>query len=100
MTNKEKMTKWIKDNHPELKWSRTSGDGPQTSDDAKYINRSEGYEIRDLIYDYYIHCNIGFKNEYFEITFKKIMNHKKSQKVKRDDMLEYLINSNENCRGE
>jgi len=98
MTNKEKLTKWLRDNHSELSWSRTGGDGPQRRDDANYINRSEGYEIRDLIYDYYIHCNIGFKNEYFEITFKKIMNYKKGQKIKRDEMLGYLIDSNKNCK--
>jgi len=57
-------------------------------------------ENRDLIYDYYVHCNLGFNDKNFETTYRKITKHKKGQKVKRDDMLEYLINSNENCRGE
>ena len=99
MPNKEKITKWIKDNHSELSWSRTSGDGPQTNDDAKYINRSEGYEIRDLVYDYYTHCNLGFNAKNFEITLKKIINYRIGQKVKRDEMLNYLIANNENCKG-
>lgn len=98
MTNKEKLTKWLRNNHSELSWSRVDGDGPQTSDDANYINRSEGYEIRDLIYNYYTCCNLGFSDKNFEITYEKIVNYKKGQKVKRDEMLKYLINSNENCR--
>jgi len=99
MINKEKLTKWLKDNHPELSWSRVDGDGPQTRDDADYINRSEGYEIRDLIYSYYTNCNLEFSSKNFVITFKKIMNYKKGQKVKRDEMLKYLAINNKNCKG-
>jgi len=99
MTNKEKLTNWLRENHPELSWSRTGGDGPQKRDDANYINRKEGYEIRDLIYSYYTRCSLGFIDENFKKTYGKIMNYKKGQKVKRGDMLEYLINNNKNCGG-
>ena len=58
MTNKEKITNWLRENHPEFSWNRTNGDGSQRRDDTNYINRSEVYEIRDLIYDYYVHCNL------------------------------------------
>ena len=68
MTDKEKITQWLKDNHPELSWKRTGGDGPEKGDDCNYINRSEGYEIRDLIYDYYIHCNLRFNDKNFAIS--------------------------------
>ena len=98
MVDKDKITKWLKDNYPELSWNRTSGDGPQIKIDADFINRSEGYEIRDLIYKYYTHCNLGFNDKNFETTYKKIVNYKKSQKVKRDEMLEYLINGNKKCK--
>ena len=99
MINKEKLTNWLRENHPELSWSRTGGDGPQKRDDANYINRSEAYEIRDLIYSYYTHCSLGFTDKNFEKTYGKIMNYKKSKKVKRGEVLEYLINSNENYGG-
>ena len=72
MINKEKLTNWLRENHPELSWSRTGGDGPQKRDDANYINRSEAYEIRDLIYSYYTHCSLGFTDKNFEKT-KKVL---------------------------
>ena len=78
MTNKEKLTNWLRENHPELSWSRTGGDGPQKRDDANYINRKEGYEIRDLIYSYYTRCSLGFIDENFKKTYGKIMNYKKA----------------------
>lgn len=90
MTNIEMISKWLKDN-TNLSWNRTEGDSPSVKVDSLYINRSEAYEIRDLINSYYKECNLEYKNDNFEITYKKIINYKKGIKVKRDEILNYLV---------
>jgi len=97
MSKEAILTKWLKEEHPELSWTRTSGDTSATGLDSLYLNRGEGYEIRDLIYKYYQHCNLEFKASNFKITFEKIMKFKSGEKVKREDYLKYLINKNSKC---
>jgi hypothetical protein len=58
--------------------------------DRLYINRSEGYEIRDFILKYYDECNLEHKSENYEITLKKVTSYKKGEKVKTEDLLEHL----------
>ncbi len=92
MTDISKVTKWLREN-TELSWTRTDGDSPATKQDSYYINRSEAYEFRDLIMDFYSECNLTHKDTNYEITYKKILNYRKGDKVKRKEMLEYLISS-------
>lgn len=92
MKNSSLITQWLKD-VKKVSFSRSEGDGPQTKVDSLYINRNEGYELRDLILDYYKEKNIIHKYENYEITYKKIMGYKKGEKVKRNDMLKYLVDS-------
>lgn len=98
MTNKEMLTNWLRDN-TDLSWNRTVGDSPATKQDSNYINRSEAYEIRDLIINYYDNCRLEYSNKNFKITLKKINEYKSGQKVRRDDLLNHLISKNENCKG-
>ena len=89
MSKEKQVTDWLKEN-TDLSWTRTGGDEPPVKLDRLYINRSEGYEIRDFILKYYKECNLGHKAQNYEITLKKIMAYKKGEKVKTDDMLEHL----------
>ncbi len=97
MQNSSKVEKWLKDN-TDLGWRRSSGDSPAIKLDSLYINRAEGYEIRDLIVNYYTNCKLEFSDKNFLTTFNKIMKYKKGIKVKREDMLEHLQSSNSNCK--
>ena len=72
MTNEAKITKWLKDN-TDLSWTRTEGDSPAVKLDRLYINRSEAYEIRDFIINYYQCCNLGHNDKNYATTFKKIV---------------------------
>lgn len=97
MTDETKVTNWLKDN-TDLSWTRTNGDSPAVRDDRLYINRSEGYEIRDLILNYYKKYNLTHKSENYTITLKKVLKYKKGEKVKTELMLNHLKNNNENCK--
>jgi hypothetical protein len=97
MTNEKKVTNWL-ENNTDLSWTRTNGDSPAVRDDRLYINRSEGYEIRDLILNYYKNCNLAHKDENYVKTFNKIIKYKKGEKVKTEDILRHLKNNNENCK--
>ncbi|HBC3568663.1 TPA: hypothetical protein ACN322_004655 [Vibrio parahaemolyticus] len=89
MSNTQKVTKWLKDN-TNLSWTRTGGDEPPVKQDRLYINRSEGYEIRDFILRYYEECNLEHKGSNYEISLKKIKNFKPGEKVKTQDLLDHL----------
>lgn len=89
MSNEDQVTRWLNDN-TNLSWTRVDGDAPPVKLDRLYINRSEGYEIRDFILVYYDDCNLEHKYENYEITLKKIMAYKKGEKVKTKDLLVHL----------
>lgn len=91
MSKESQLTKWLEDN-ADLSWVRTSGDAPPVKLDRLYINRSEGYEIRDFILRYYDECNLIHNSENYEITLQKIIAYRKGEKVKTEDLLEYLKN--------
>lgn len=97
MTNEAKITKWLKDN-TKLSWTRTEGDSPAVKLDRLYINRGEGYEIRDLIINYYQCCNLGHNDKNYKITYNKMAAFEKGAKVKTEIMLNHLISNNENCK--
>jgi hypothetical protein len=89
MSKESQVTKWLKEN-TDLSWTRSAGDAPAVKLDRLYINRSEGYEIRDFILKYYDECNLEHKSENYEITLKKVTSYKKGEKVKTEDLLEHL----------
>lgn len=89
MSNKQAVTKWLEEN-TDLSWTRTGGDEPPVKLDRLYINRSEGYEIRDFILKYYEQCNLKHSSSNYEKSLKKIMAYKKGEKVKTQDLLDYL----------
>lgn len=89
MSKESQVTKWLEDN-TDLSWTRTGGDAPPVNLDRLYINRSEGYEIRDFILKYYDECKLEHKPENYEITLKKIMAYQKGEKVKTEDLLAHL----------
>lgn len=91
MSAKSEVTKWLDKNY-DLSWVRTGGDGPQIKIDRLYINRSEGYEIRDFILRYYDECTLEHKPENYEKTMKKIMAYRKNEKVKTEDLMTHLKN--------
>ncbi|MFU2511208.1 hypothetical protein [Pseudoalteromonas sp. ASV78] len=90
MTNEKLVTKWLEENTTGLSWTRVGNDTPAVKLDRLYINRSEAYEIRDFILRYYKECKLKHKAENYAITYKKIKSYKASEKVKSDEMLEYL----------
>lgn len=89
MKHEQEVTDWLEGN-TSLAWTRTGGDKPPVKLDRLYINRSEGYEIRDFILKYYEECNLTHKPENYEKTLKKIMNYKSGEKVKTQDLLDHL----------
>ncbi len=89
MSKESQVTKWLEDN-TDLSWTRTGGDAPPVKLDRLYINRSEGYEIRDFILKYYDECNLKHKPKNYEITLKKIMAYRKGEKSKTEDLLDHL----------
>ncbi|MFT5788047.1 MAG: hypothetical protein ACI8SJ_000142 [Shewanella sp.] len=89
MTKEQVVTQWLEDN-TNLSWTRVGGDTPAVKLDRLYINRSEAYEIRDFILKYYQECNLGHKADNYKITLNKIMSYKSGEKVKTQDMLDYL----------
>jgi Zn-finger protein len=89
MSTESQVTKWLV-NNTDLAWTRTGGDAPAVKQDRLYINRSEGYEIRDFILKYYDECNLVHKLENYEITLKKVIEYRKGEKVKTEDLLEHL----------
>ncbi len=89
MNDEQKVTKWLKEN-TELSWTRVGGDEPPVKLDRLYINRSEGYEIRDFILKYYKECNLKHKSNNYEITLKKIMEYKSGEKVKTQELIDHL----------
>lgn len=89
MSKESQVTQWLKEN-TNLSWTRTSGDTPAVKRDRLFINRSEGYEIRDFILQYYDACDLAHKPENYGITLKKIMAYRKGEKVKTEDLLNHL----------
>ncbi|MDP8098395.1 hypothetical protein [Pasteurella atlantica] len=89
MLNESKVTGWLKDN-TDLSWTLTNGDTPSVKLDRLYINRSEGYEIRDFILKFYDKYHIKHKSDNYKITFEKIMAYKEGEKVKTEDLLNHL----------
>ena len=89
MSEESQLTKWLEDN-TNLSWTRTGGDAPAVKLDRLYINRSEGYEIRDFILKYYYECNLRHNSVNYEITLEKIMAYQKGEKVKTEDLLAHL----------
>ncbi len=89
MSKENQVTQWLK-KHTNLSWTRTSGDFPAVKRDRLFINRSEGYEIRDFILQYYDECNLEHKPENYEITLNKIMGYREGEKIKTEDLLNHL----------
>jgi len=87
----EVIENWLKKNCPELSWRRVGGDKPPIRTDSFYLNRSEGYEIRDLMYEFFKSCNnIQCNKENLEEVYNEIQNYKKGEKVKREEVLNHL----------
>lgn len=58
--------------------------------DRRYINQSEGCEIRDFLFRYYEKGNLEDKPENYEISLKKIMEYQSGRKVETQELLDYL----------
>lgn len=89
MSDKQSVTKWLEEN-TNLSWTRTGGDEPPVKLDRLFINRSEGYEVRDFILKYYEQCNLKHSTSNYEKSFLKIMAYRKGEKVKSQDLLDHL----------
>jgi hypothetical protein len=95
MKHSREVTKWLKDN-TDLSWTRTGGDEPPIKLDRLYINRSEGYEIRDFILKYYQECNLKHSESNYKITLNKIFKFKSGEKVKTQKLLNHLSSNLDN----
>ncbi len=89
MTEKQKITNWLNSN-TDLSWTRVGGDEPPVKLDREYINRGEGYEIRDFILKYYKECNLKHVDNNYEKSYRKIMKYRKGEKIKSQDLLDHL----------
>ncbi|QAB15383.1 hypothetical protein EPV75_06770 [Hydrogenovibrio thermophilus] len=89
MSKESQVTLWLTEN-TNLSWTRTSGDTPAVKRDRLFINRSEGYEVRDFILQYYDECDLAHNSKNYSITLKKIMAYRKGEKVKTKDLLNHL----------
>ena len=96
MKNESKVRAWLKEN-TDLAWVRTGGDTPAVKLDRLYINRSEGYEVRDFMLGYYECCNLEHNDKNYKNSFTKITKFRKGEKVKRVDMLNHLKKSFDSC---
>jgi hypothetical protein len=83
------VTKWLKAN-TDLSWARTGSDTPAVTLDRLYTNRSEGYEIRDIILRFFKDNNVTHNDANHQIIFDGIIAYKKGQRVKTSDLLEHL----------
>lgn len=89
---KEDIERWLRENCKELVWKRASGDYPPKKEDSLYIHREEGYEIRDLMYDFFEECpNLECNYDNYKKIYEAIKNYKKGEKVKRDELLAFLL---------
>ncbi len=95
-TNISNLNEWLEEN-TDLSTTRTSGDSPAVKLDREFINRSERYEVRDLIIELYDDCNLAYSDENFKKTLKKIMDFNKGKKTKRVDYLSHL-KKGKNCK--
>jgi len=89
MTNEQKVTKWLEDN-TKLSWTRVGNDTPAVKLDRLYINRSEAYEIRDFILKICQELNLMHSDKNFGIFYKDIMGYKQGEKVKSQELFNYL----------
>ncbi|VTN31101.1 Uncharacterised protein [Klebsiella pneumoniae] len=89
--NESQVTKWLKEN-TKLSWTRTGSDTPAVKLDRLYTNRSEGYEIRDVILRFFKDNNVGHKDEHYKIIYDGIINYKKGHRVETSDLLEHFKN--------
>ncbi|EDK9054046.1 hypothetical protein O3R54_004256 [Salmonella enterica] len=87
--NESQVTKWLKEN-TKLSWTRTGSDTSAVKLDRLYTNRSEGYEIRDVILRFFKDNNVGHKDEHYKIIYDGIINYKKGHRVETSDLLEHL----------
>lgn len=84
-----KVTKWLKDN-TDLSWTRTGSDTPAVKLDRLYTNRSEAYEVRDVMLRFFKDNNVTHSDGAYKIIFDGIIAYKKGETVKTDDLLEHL----------
>jgi len=90
MCDKSRIINWLKDNHPELSWHRIGGDKPPIDIDSLFINRQEGYEIADLMYEFFNSCYIEYNDSNFMKVYNAIQSYRKGEKVKREELLKFL----------
>ncbi|AFI89729.1 MULTISPECIES: hypothetical protein [Pectobacterium] len=83
------VTKWLNDN-TNLSWTRTGTDTPAIKLDRLYTNRSEAYEVRDVMLRFFKDNNVTHNDASYKIIFDGIIAYKKGERVKTDDLLEHL----------
>jgi hypothetical protein len=83
------VTKWLKAS-TSLSWTRTGTDTPAVKHDRLYTNRSEGYEIRDVILRFFKDNNVTHSDASYKIIYDGIIAYKKGERVKTDDLLIHL----------
>ncbi|MFS2059744.1 hypothetical protein [Kosakonia cowanii] len=87
--NESKVTTWLKANK-NLSWTRTGSDSPAVKLDRLYTNRSEGYEIRDVILRFFKDNQVEHTDVHYNIIYDGIIAYKKGERVKTSDLLEHL----------
>lgn len=90
MCDKNQIIEWLKDNHPELSWTRAAGDEPPTGVDSLYINRQEGYEIADFMCEFFKSCYIKCNDSNLKKVYNTIQSYGKGEKVERKELLKFL----------
>lgn len=88
--NAKKVAKWLREN-TKLSDKRTGGDEPAVKEDREYLNRSELYEVRDLIVRYLDEAKKEYSDTICKNAYNKIVKFRKGQKVKTQDFLDHLL---------
>ena len=84
------LTAWLKKQDVKLSWTRVGGDEPPVEQDRLYINRSEGYEIRDFILSFFEQHNIDHTEKNYDFILHLILGYEQGKKIKTDDLRTYI----------
>ncbi|EHZ2726888.1 TPA: hypothetical protein NJ328_002883 [Vibrio parahaemolyticus] len=90
--NAKKVGKWLRENaDPKLSETRTGGDEPAVEEDREYLNRSELYEVRDVIVRYIDEAKKSYSDTICKNAYNKIKDFRPGSKVKTQDFLDHLL---------
>jgi hypothetical protein len=87
----ERVTQYLRNSG--FPFHRTGGDKPPINRDKIFLNRSEGYELRDFISEFIINNGLDNSDETIQRLLDLISRYKPHQLVTRKEMENYLLSN-------